>query len=154
MKNRPCCMCRRTCPNRTARVIPRPSCRRRSRCLQPAEVAPSCCSPACARCSALMKFCRPSSTGAAGITRCCCRAKDRAMNCSRVFANTATRCCWAVSLSGKAWTCAGKPYPWSSSTSCPSPRRTIRCWPRALRKSPDRDATPSWNTSCRAPSSP
>jgi len=39
----------------------------------------------------------------------------------------------AASRSGKGWTCAARRCRWSSSTSCRSRRRTIRCWLRASR---------------------
>jgi ATP-dependent DNA helicase DinG len=55
--------------------------------------------------------------------------------------------------SGKAWTCAAKPCHWSSSTSCRSRRRMIRCWRRASHNSTNRDAMRLWSISCRAPSS-
>ena len=64
-----CCMCRRICRNRTARAIPRRWCRPRCRSSKRAVAGPSCCSPACARCSAPTKSCRRSSTGAAGTIR-------------------------------------------------------------------------------------
>ena len=53
------------------------------------------------------------------------RLEDRAARCA--FARSATPCCSAARASGKASTCRATRCRWSSSTSCRSRRRTIRC---------------------------
>ena len=59
--------------------------------------------------------------------RCSFRATGRASRCSRSFASTATRCCSGRAASGKASTSRAPRCRSSSSTSCRSPRPTIRC---------------------------
>ena len=121
---RRCCTCRRDCPIRA-----RPPIRRR------------CWRPCCRWCDAagggaFLLFTSHRALGqaaalparrlagglaAAGAGRGAARTAAAAVSASR-----AARCCSARRVSGKGWTCRAARCAWSSSTSCPSPRPTIR----------------------------
>ena len=108
-----------------------PSSTRRCRCCARAADARSCSSRRCARCSTRASGSPRRSSAKASTIRCWCRATDRSPNCWCAFANWATPSCWAAQASGKVSTCRAPRCRWSSSTSCRSRRRTIRCSRRA-----------------------
>ena len=89
--------------SRARRATRAPWCRPRCRCSRRAAAAPSCCSPATARCAR-----RPRNCAGPGATRrrcrCWCRATARATSCCGASARPATPCCSAPAASGKAWT--------------------------------------------------
>jgi hypothetical protein len=68
------------------------------------------------------------------VSRCSFREARRATSCCAASRSRQRRCCSARGASGKASTCAGLRSRSSSSTSCLSPRRAIRCCRRASRQ--------------------
>ncbi len=70
--------------------------------------------------------CRTRCASADSTSRCSSRATRPRPSSSSASARSATPCCSAARASGKASTCRGPRCRSSSSTSCPSPRPTIR----------------------------
>ncbi len=149
IRRRDCSTCRTACRRPTRSSTPTPSSTPRCRCCARAAAARSCCSRRCARCSARASVWPLRSSAKASTIRCWCRAKARSPSCWCAFASWAMPCCWAARASGKAWTCRATRCRWSSSTSCRSRRRTIRCSRRASTASRPTAAIRSWTGSCR-----
>ena len=146
---RRCSMCPRACPIPTTRISPRRWSRPPTRCSRERRPRLSAVHQP-ARDAARARDCSPRASSATRWpSRCCCRARvaQRAAGAlSRARQRRAARQPVVLGRRGRARRSA---VAGDHRQAAVRARPTIRCWRRASSASTRRDATRSWNTSCR-----